>query len=687
MLRKRAGLHPLWMRLCSPLKAVESQRANLLHRAAVALGYLGMDAPVPASRVAVHDAVDAVFAARITALGSEAASMRAAARIQQEAATAAQGEADRIRADLSAWATADAEVRAWMAGWTDAHATDHVDAMQRRLDVEERALAFDLAMRLREAEFLAHAKEWKSDWAQGKLTKAKYLRVRLLRAISLLTPCVVCTVYKAASYGCFFDRQAQADRPLSLPIDLLIYDEAGQVLPDHGLPLLGLARQAVAVGDIHQLEPIALFSDIADTALMSAAGADREACDELQCMGLDHAGGSVMRLFQAVTAYSEDQAALPGIMLRHHFRCVPRVIAYCNELVYRGQLVPVRGPVESPSVPPMAWAHLRGDSQRAGPSWTNAPEAEAIARWTARCRVAIEAEHGKFIEDLVAVITPYRAQQRVLQTALSKHLGSTAEGMIVGTVHALQGAQKRIVVFSPTITWASVVATGIRPFFDISTNMLNVAVSRAQDAFVVIGDMALFDAHPSAGFTPAAVLARHLHRCDDSELRDVISGLVAAHPDARFDRIEGLPPHQAILAEAFRSAQRRILLASPFLAAAPMKADRVLTMVSNAVKRGVDVIIYTGLTVSTDLDGKRVEALQRELAAAGAQVHVTTRVHAKTLVVDDMLAVEGSFNWFSASRDPRLARKDSSVALRGSNVAAIVKQIEAEFAALRTTPI
>src|SRR5262249_8920096 len=234
------------------------------------------------------------------------------------------------------------------------------------------------------------------------------------------------------------------------------------------------------------------------------------------------------------------------------------------ELVYRGQLVPVRSPVESPSVPPMAWAHLRGDCQRAGPSWTNAPEAEGIARWIAGRRAIVEAEHRARVEGLVAVITPYRAQQRVLQTALSKYLGSSVEGMIVGTVHALQGAQRRVVVFSPTITWATVVATGIQPFFDVSSNMLNVAVSRAQDAFVVIGDMALFDAHPSAGFTPAAMLARHLHRSDDSELRDVISGLVAAHPDTRFDRIDGLPAHQAILAEAFRSAQRRILLASPF---------------------------------------------------------------------------------------------------------------------------
>ena len=282
------------------------------------------------------------------------------------------------------------------------------------------------------------------------MSKTRDLRPRLLRALALLAPCVVSTVYKAANYGCFFD--GQTDRPLSLPIDLLIYDEAGQVLPDHGLPLLGLARRAVAVGDIHQLEPITSFSDVADVALMNAAGADTEARDRLREMGLDHAGGSVMRLFQQMTSYSEDEAALPGIMLRHHFRCVPRVIAYCNELVYRGQLVPLRPPVDAPAVPPMAWAHLRGDGQRAGLSWTNTPEAEAIARWIAGRRVAIEAEHGAGIEELVAVVTPYRAQQQVLRMALSRHLGSYAEGMTVGTVHTLQGAQRRVVVFSPAIT-------------------------------------------------------------------------------------------------------------------------------------------------------------------------------------------------------------------------------------------
>ena len=98
-----------------------------------------------------------MFVARITALRSEVDNTCATRDRQQEAASAAQREADRIRVDLHAWDAADAKVRIWMAGWNDPHAVDHIDAMQRRLDLEERALAFDLAMRLREAEFLARS--------------------------------------------------------------------------------------------------------------------------------------------------------------------------------------------------------------------------------------------------------------------------------------------------------------------------------------------------------------------------------------------------------------------------------------------------------------------------------------------------------------------------------------------------
>ena len=105
--------------------------------------------------------------------------------------------------------------------WNDPHAVDHIDAMQRRLDLEERALAFDLAMRLREAEFLARVKEWEPAWAQRKNIKTRDLRPRLLRAVALLAPCVVSTVYKAANYGCFFDGPSRSPTlPSDRPPDL-----------------------------------------------------------------------------------------------------------------------------------------------------------------------------------------------------------------------------------------------------------------------------------------------------------------------------------------------------------------------------------------------------------------------------------------------------------------------------------
>jgi superfamily I DNA and/or RNA helicase len=39
-------------------------------------------------------------------------------------------------------------------------------------------------------------------------------------------------------------------------VDFLIVDEAGQVSPEVGLASFGLAKQAVIVGDIQQIEPV-----------------------------------------------------------------------------------------------------------------------------------------------------------------------------------------------------------------------------------------------------------------------------------------------------------------------------------------------------------------------------------------------------------------------------------------------
>lgn len=676
LLRGRAALHPLWLRLLSVFSPFEAGRANLLRDDAISLGFLPSDVPFFRTRVEVYAEVYAAFTAQVAEPQRQVDELRSRLENCQRTVQENKVLIEELRSTINSGLAADQALREWVQETDDPGAADYLDAAQRKLDLLERSTAFDLAMRLREAEFLHRAGEWDKAWATGR-GKSKDKRPLLLRALALLVPGVVATVYKTASHCCYFD--GRSNRPLEEIADLLIFDEAGQVLPDHGLPLLALAKRAVAVGDIHQIEPIAAFGEAADTRLMEAAGVLPGGRDLLRRRGLCHSTGSVMRAFQSGTAYS-DPGQPPGILLRHHFRCVPALISYCDDLVYGNKLIKCRAAVAMPSIPPMAWGHVRGLARRAGTSWTNVPEAEAIGRWLAGRKAAIEAEHGARLADLVAVITPYAKQSQILRAALKENLGAAADGMTVGTVHTLQGAQRRIILFSPTVTIAG--SPGITPFFDRGPNMLNVAVSRAQDAFVVIGDMSLFDAREDSGRKPSAVLARRLFADQGNELLDVLPTLQAAQPERSFERLDGVAAHRALLAAVFSTARKRILIASPFLTRAAIEADNVVGLVKAATARQVEVLVYTGMRTGLDETGTEAERLQQQLSAAGALVRDTGRVHAKTLIADDALIAEGSFNWLSASRDPRWANKESSVVLRGADAAEAVAQAMKEFKAL-----
>jgi hypothetical protein len=77
--------------------------------------------------------------------------------------------------------------------------------------------------------------------------------------------------------------------------------------------------------------------------------------------------------------------------------------------------------------------------------------------------------------------------------------------MTVGMIHSLQGAEKPIVIFSPVYSKHE-----DGGFIDRSRSMLNVAVSRAKDSFLVFGDMDVFASVPAE--TPRALLASYLFR-------------------------------------------------------------------------------------------------------------------------------------------------------------------------------
>lgn len=120
---------------------------------------------------------------------------------------------------------------------------------------------------------------------------------------------------------------------------------------------------------------------------------------------------------------------------------------------------------------------------------------------------------------------------------------------------------------------------------------------------------------------------------------------------------------------------------------AAIDVDDVVELIRRARARQVEVVIYTGLKSSADGDGSRIERTRQSLVDAGARVLLTTRLHAKTLTCDDLMVAEGSFNWLSASRDARYARKETSFVVRGTAAQAYVDDIAREFDVLAGVPV
>ncbi len=358
---------------------------------------------------------------------------------------------------------------------------------------------------------------------------------RMYRRFAKLTPCQVITFYMLPYYYCGY-----RGSPLHLfgKIDLLIVDEAWQVSPEIGVPSFSLAKRALVVGDTFQIEPVWSVMRRTDEANAVKDGvvlspeeygelsrknpspeayekalAEKDVLagsyEEAQSRGFLAASGNLMRLAQRACRHTDYPELAPGLMLTEHRRCVPKIIAYCNDLVYQGKLEPRRE--ESPEerrrrldfLPPLGEIDVKGSGERAGGSRRNPEEAKAVAAWVQKHAEGMKARYeNKPLGEILGIITPFAAQKECILAALARSLGPK-HGITVGTVHALQGAERPVVLFSPTY--------GKAPdgdmFFDRGSNMMNVAVSRAKDSFLVIGATALFqEQNPS----PSGLLAKHI---------------------------------------------------------------------------------------------------------------------------------------------------------------------------------
>ena len=127
----------------------------------------------------------------------------------------------------------------------------------------------------------------------------------------------------------------------------------------------------------------------------------------------------------------------------------------------------------------MRWVDVQGTYGRGsrGSSVLNESEAEEVVR-------VVRAEHARGVApSLLGVVTPYRAQVDYLRSQLHD-LGSS-DGMTIDTAHRFQGDERDVIVFSPVVSTA-MPSHAVR--FANDANLVNVAVTRARQRLIIVGD-------------------------------------------------------------------------------------------------------------------------------------------------------------------------------------------------------
>ena len=511
--------------------------------------------------------------------------------------------------------------------------------------------------------FLLAARYWEGMWLLGYSKGKKMLDVAHARdehlptdrvfweRRAMITPAFVSTLSMLPR---FFHRKSGGRIP---PIDYLIFDEAGQIPVDFGTPLTALAKRALIVGDREQLEPMFSVDEkdedrtlAAKSGLLGITNRDSE-WTKLDGVGIAASSGSLMKLAENTTRFSDN--GKPGAFLREQRRSVPEIVNFCNDLSYRGELIPVRKVKTTGFLPPFYFFDIKAEAQQVNTSRVNYEEVYAISIWIETYRKKLLLEYGADdIAEVVAVITPHRAQA----DAIKSRLGKLYQGIVAGTVNSLQGAERPVVLFS------SVYGESYRGklFFNQNTNMLNVAVSRARDSFIVFGNKRLFDPN---GVEPSSVLARYLFLDYGCQLDPNLAGKISPifGTKIKIDLEDNFPDtlkeHQEILRGVLEQAKERVIIVSPTISSGAIKSDNLAPLIRQTVSRGVkvDIVADYALTSTGDKSAISQEGLSM-LVDAGANVNVLRgfdAVHAKRLGADGEIYVTGSFNWLSANRSER----------------------------------
>jgi hypothetical protein len=224
--------------------------------------------------------------------------------------------------------------------------------------------------------------------------------------------------------------------------DCVIVDEASQVDLLSGLLAMACAKKLVIVRDPMQLPNV--LSDQDQKRAQEIA---------LQYDLPDHVRYDRHSMLSSVcTAFPE----MPETLLREHYRCHPKIIQFCNQKFYNGDLLVM---TQDHGEPDVLRAYTTVEGRHARGTY-NQRQIDEITQ-------TVLPELGAIKPADIGIVSPYRVQATRIRSSVG--LVETE----VDTVHKYQGREKRVIIITT-------VANETNEFVD-NPNLLNVAVSRAQE--------------------------------------------------------------------------------------------------------------------------------------------------------------------------------------------------------------
>ena len=287
---------------------------------------------------------------------------------------------------------------------------------------------------------------------------------------------------------------------------MVVMDEASQGNIATSLVPIIRSESLMLVGDPQQLNPVILLNPVNNQRLRKMY----QITDEY-----DYIKNSIYKVFLACDSVSRE------ILLSHHYRCNKQIIQFNNKKYYNGKLKICS---QSKEDKPLIFQDVPGNStyyKNTAPA-----EADEIVQYASLHK-----------DKSIGVITPFANQKELINQKLRD---SSLDNVVCGTVHAFQGDEKDVVLFSLALTDKT--SQGTYGWLKNNKELLNVAVSRAKDKLII--------------FSSSKELERLHNNSNDDDLYELVqyvkhNGVSTVTPKTNASRALGIKPYSTETEQAF----------------------------------------------------------------------------------------------------------------------------------------